>query len=410
MAEIKAFRAIRPTRDKVHLVATRPYYTYKKSVLKAKIKDNPFTFLHIISPEFGELVNRPENMEQRFELVRSAYQSFISDGILIQDKEPHVYVYRQSKDGQTYTGIIAAASVKEYRDKKIKRHEETLTKREEMFTTFLDIVGFNAEPVLLSYSESRGIISGILTEIVASRAEYEYMTTDLIKHELWVLDKKESEHLVSAFENIKDVYIADGHHRTASSAGIREMREQYGHTHFPNEDYFLAYFLEERQMNILEFNRLIRNVDIEYSEFLAELEEVFTITPLRKACKPQKHHEISMCLDGAWFRLNLKNTMVGNHPVESLDTALLTQLVLKPILGISDLKNDDRIDFVSGAVPLKKIQNKIKQGKYRIAFCLHPLTMEDIRRVADQELSMPPKSTWIEPKLRSGLTIFNLNE
>lgn len=411
MADIIAFRAVRPTRDKVHLVATRPYYTYKKNVLKAKLQDNPFTFLHIINPEFGLREKTPSNSVERFELVKQAYHRFMDDGVLIQDAQPHVYLYRQTKDGKEFLGVVAGASVDEYRVNRIKKHEATLTAREEMFTEYLNIVGFNAEPVLLSYSDPGGKIEQLLQEKSQERPEYEYMTTDRIKHELWVLNNDESAEMIMRFHAIPTTYIADGHHRSASSAGVRNLRNINGQKHYPNENFFLAFFLEENKLNILEFNRLIRKTNLTLDEFIRALESDFVVTPLSEKRKPAYKHQFSMCFDGKWFSLECRPHLYEmDHPVLTLDSDILTRAVLQPILGIQDLKSDQNIEFVPGTETLEKLEKRIQKGDYRIAFCLYPIEMKEVKAVADQDLIMPPKSTWVEPKLRSGLTIYTIDE
>lgn len=412
MAKISPFKAIRPTRDKVHLVATRPYYTYKKNVLRAKLEDNPFTFLHIINPEFGSPFTTEPNSAERFQLVSNAYQDFIDRGILVQDSEAHLYLYRQIKDGHEYLGVVAGASVDEYNNDLIKKHEATLTSRENMFMEYLNIVGYNAEPVLLSYSDIHNEIEPLLAKKVNERPEYEYTTTDLIKHDMWLFNQEESEEIIRAFAKIDSSYIADGHHRSASSAGLKKWRENKGLAHYPNEDFFLAFFLEEKRLHILEFNRLVRSLgEMSPESFLDKLKLNFKVSELKEPGKPTNTHTITMCLRGKWYLLEFQKDKVDySHPVKCLDAEILTDLVLSPILGISDLKTDNNIDFMSGKEPIKKIIKSIKKGKYDIAFFLFPITMDEVKRVADNNMIMPPKSTWVEPKLRSGLTIYNINE
>ena len=242
MTKISPFKAIRPMRDKAHLVATRPYYAYKKSVLEAKQKHNPYTFLHIINPEFGNEKITDIYSEERFNLISKAYEDFIQKGVLIQDKKPHFYIYRQTKGQNEYLGIVAGASIEEYKNETIKKHEATITKRETMFKNYLDIVGYNAEPVLLSYYDPNDEIDLLLEEKIKDRPEYEFRTTDEVKHELWLFHSSESEKVIRAFDSIKSAYIADGHHRSASSAGLKDYRESRGLDHYPNEDFFLAFF------------------------------------------------------------------------------------------------------------------------------------------------------------------------
>ncbi len=411
MAKIHPFKAIRPTRDKVHLVATRPYYTYKKKVLHAKLQDNPFTFLHIINPEFGSLITTEPNSVERFALVEESYNFFRDKGVLIQEKHPSIYIYRQTAGVHEYIGIIAGASIAEYENDSIKKHEATITSREKMFTDYLNVVGFNAEPVLLSYAGQKNI-DDFIEQKSKERAEYEFTTTDLKKHELWVLTPEETSTIQKAFEALPALYIADGHHRSASSAGLKKLRKENNSPSFPNEDFFLAFFVNEEKVNILEFNRLAKTLNNHSEkEIIKQLTSIFEVSALSEAKKPSRPHEMTMCIEGNWYLLNCKPEIIDeNHPVKCLDAEILTQFVLDPILGICDLKTDDRIEFVSGEYPLIKFEKKITQGDFKIGFVLYPLSIEEVKRVADNQLIMPPKSTWVEPKLRSGLTIYPINE
>ena len=412
MAKISPFKAIRPTRDKIHLVATRPYYTYKDNILKAKLEDNPFTFLHIVNPEFGEKQKTKPNSKERFALVSDAYQDFMDRGILKQDELPHIYMYRQTKDGNEYMGVIAGASVNEYKSDKIKKHEATITSREEMFTNYLNIVGYNAEPVLLSYSDIENQIEPILYNKTKERPENEYMTTDMIKHEMWIFTEDEANAVIHAFEQLDATYICDGHHRCASSAGLKDWREGKGFNHFPNEDTFLAFFLNERRLTILEFNRLVKTMNgLTKEQLIDKLETSFTIETLFIGEKPSKEHEITMFVEESWFKLTCKDSIIDHdHPVKCLDAEILTNFVLEPILGISDLKTNKKIDFISGNQELNSLDSTMEKSGFKIGFFLYPVEISDIKRVADNQMTMPPKSTWVEPKLRSGSTIYNINE
>ena len=247
--KISAFSALRPVRDKVHLVATRPYYSYKKNVLKAKLEDNPFTFLHIINPEFGSEVKTKPNSKERFDLVKKQYQLFIDKGILIQETSPRLYLYRQTKGSHISMGIIGGASLQDYQEDIIKKHEATLTSRETMFTDYLEQVGYNAEPVLIAYADQNNI-DQLIAQYAQQRPEYEFTTTDRITHELWVLSVENTNELQTAFESVPVAYIADGHHRSASSARLFQNRKDSKET-VKNAGNFLAYFVPESHLTIL---------------------------------------------------------------------------------------------------------------------------------------------------------------
>lgn len=410
MAKISPFRAIRPTRDKVHLVAAKPVYSYKKIVLEAKLVDNPFTFLHIVSPDFGNNSMAKLNVDERFQLISERYQTFIDNGVFIQEEEASLYIYRQTQSARSFTGIICGASIDEYKQGLIKRHEATITSREELFTNYLNVVGYNAEPVLLSHSPSVEI-SNLIEQCIQNRPEYEFSTTDLIKHELWPLSSLNSQLIESAFVNIPELYIADGHHRSASSAGLKSIRNNNSFNYF-NEDNFLAFVIDENQLEIIEFNRLVKTLNgYTPAELLKQLAHKFDITEIEEARNPFSEHEITVCLKGKWYSMTCKNEIVDlDHPVKSLDAEILTEHILTPLLGIEDLKLSKDILFMSGAEPIGKLEDKVTFGDFAIAFVLYPITIEQIKKVADNNMIMPPKSTWVEPKLRSGLTIYNINE
>jgi uncharacterized protein (DUF1015 family) len=405
------FKAIRPVRDKVHLVATRPYYTYKKNVLKAKLEENPYTFLRIINPEFNLERKTKPNSHERFLHVQDKYVEFLKQGVLFQEENEALYIYQQTKNGHQFTGVIAGASIEDYESGKIKKHEATLTSREAMFVDYLDIVCYNAEPVLLAHP-AHDKLEITLLRLMQVRPEYEFTTTDEVKHELWVLSNDEISEIQGYFSEMDALYIADGHHRSASSAGLRNQRQQKKKNGFKNEDYFLAFLMDERKMQILEFNRLVKTMNnLSNEEFLKSLEKIGSLTSLNHSQKPLHEHQITFYIDSHWYALNIDKTLIpSNDPVKCLDTDLLTELILRPILGIQDLKTDPNISFVSGAESLESIVSSVNSGKFNIAFILYPISIEQVKAVADANGIMPPKSTWVEPKLRSGLTIYNINE
>jgi uncharacterized protein (DUF1015 family) len=407
MAEIAPFKAIRPIRDKVHLVATRPYYSYKKNMLQAKLQDNPYTFLHIINPEFNNPIKTKANSNERFNLVSERYQDFIDRGILIQDEKPHLYLYRQTKGNKSCTGIIGGASVNEYLNGDIKKHEATLTSREEIFTNYLDIVGYNAEPVLISY-KGNDKINDIIRGLSEGRPEYEFSTTDLIKHELWVLKDPDSIAIQKHFKEINCTYIADGHHRSASSARLHENKKNT----YPNSAHFLSYFVEEKQLQILEFNRLIKSLNgISKNKFIEQLKEIGSVQSLKEASKPHQVNRIHFYFEEDWYALSIKSELIDDKdPVKKLDSSILTELILNPILGIKDLKTSDQVDFLPGIFSVDEFQQYGIKNNYPLGFVLYPASIDQIKLVADCGLNMPPKSTWVEPKLRSGLTIYNIKE
>jgi uncharacterized protein (DUF1015 family) len=409
MAEIHPFRAVRPTRDKAHLVATRPLASYKKHILKAKLEQNPYTFIHIIHPEVDKAFKTKPNSPERFQAVKKRFHEFEADGVIFQDEQPALYVYRQTKhDGHEFTGVIGGASIAEYEDDSIKKHEATLTSRETMFTNYLEIVGFNAEPVLLSHEPSDAI-ENFLAACTAARPEYEFSTTDQIKHELWVLDQAQTTRVKELFEAIPALYIADGHHRCASSARLaRKMKD----SPFNNPHFFLAFLIDERRMQILEFNRFVKTLNGHTTDsFLTALTQSFEVKSLTGGRNPKQEHEIVLYLKGKWYSLLANESICSSKdPVKSLDAQILTDAILTPILDIVDLKTDQNISFISGAEGLDAVADAVDKGTAEAGFILYPIRMEQVKAVADHQLIMPPKSTWVEPKIRSGLTIYMINE
>jgi uncharacterized protein (DUF1015 family) len=391
------------------LVATRPIYTYKKNVLKAKLEENPFTFLRIINPEYNSTQKTQANSIERFENVREKYLEFKKRNILFQEEKESIYIYKQTINQHEFLGVIAGASVEEYAKDLIKKHEATITSREEMFTNYLEVVGFNAEPVLLSYPANDELDNFLIKLTKEIRQEYEFSTTDEVKHELWVLSEKESTKIIQLFSKIQATYIADGHHRSASSARLNQKLPK---TKTSNHDFFLAFFIDERRLRILEFNRLVKSVqNLELKKFITLLKENFELIELSSPEKPAKEHEIVMNFKNNWFKLVCKSKIIDeNHPVNCLDAEILTKFILQPILKIEDLKTDSNIEFVSGNLGIKGISNPIKNNKADLGFILFPVSINQVKKVADHAMIMPPKSTWVEPKLRSGLTIYEIEK
>lgn len=409
MAQIRAFKAIRPVRNKVHLVATRPYYSYKKNVLKAKLEDNPYTFLHIINPEFGSTVKTKPNSTERFLQVKQKFELFKQTGILQTDAQAHIYIYRQTKEDFVVSGFFVGVSVDDYLNGSIKIHEQTLTAREDIFTNYLETVGFNAEPVLLTY-EGTEPIRNLLETYLSTRPEYEFTTTDRITHELWLMSAEDTAFICDAFAQIPALYIADGHHRSASSVRYAQHLRAQNKPYPDAANYFLAYLVEEKAVQISAFHRLLKSTNgLDLKGFEAILANEGLVERLPNACLPTNKHDIHIYMDKTWLRFSPNLNFINDQdPIETLDSFILSDLILKPIFGIIDLKTSDQVEFVPGNEALEKITESIDSAKFEVAFILHPADIEDVKKVADAGLNMPPKSTWVEPKLRSGLTIYSL--
>jgi uncharacterized protein (DUF1015 family) len=409
MAKIIPFKAIRPTRDKAQLVTSRPYYTYTQLMLDAKLKGNPYSFLHIINPEFEEEDKTEPNTSERFQKVRNKFDEFEREGIFMQEERPSLYIYKKVSETHEFLGVIGGASIDEYNNGKIKKHEQTITEREATFSNYLKVVEFNAEPVLL-FHDNREKLNNLFLKYTLDRPEYEFTSTDKSKHELWVISEPSIiNEIQSVYDTIDDVYIADGHHRSASSA--RFYHDSENKTDL--KAHFLAYFISSERLRILDYNRLIKTTNnLSTTELITEIENAFIVTAISSEDVYSRGlHNLLMYIDDSWYNLQAKEHIINrDNPVESLDTFILSNYILKPILGIKSLQVSDDIDFISGNKGLKGISDSVDSGKHEVGFGLYPVSPKQLKDVADANLIMPPKSTWIEPKMRTGLIIYPLND
>ena len=410
MSKILPFKAVRPTRDKVSLVASRSYQSYTQAEREARLDYNPFSFLHIVNP--GYKYDKEISGEARYNLVKNRYLEFKEEGIFIQDQSPCYYIYKiVDRDNQEFNGIVAAASVEDYNNNVIKKHEDTIASREVIFKDYLKTVGFNAEPVLLTYPKNN-TISAIIKEKQKERAEFEFTTTYRDTHYLWLIDNPEDIHAISdAFSNIKTLYIADGHHRSSSSKLLCEDLKSNNLQHTGNEtyNYFMSYLICEEELKINQFNRLVKDLNgLSKEEFLIQLDTMFRIENRGiMPYQPSKQHHFSMYLDGEFYSLYLrKSNYIFNTALDQLDAQILYKTILEPILGITDLRNDNRIMYLSGKKDIVNLKSMVDSNTFKVGFGMIPATIEQMKLIADQNLTMPPKSTYIEPKLRSGVTIY----
>lgn len=410
MPKIIPFRAVRPTRDKVGLVAARSYESYSKKGRKFRMDRNPYSFLHIVNP--GYKYHKEIKGKKGFTLVRNRYQEFKEDNIFMKEEEASFYIYKIiDRKGTIFSGLIAAASIFDYENNIIKKHEDTIADREELFKEYLDTVGFNAEAVLLTYPDNDTIAS-IIAQKTVERAEYEFTTTYRDTHYLWPLSDPTSVAAIQeAFAQMPQLYIADGHHRSSSSFLLAKEHQQNDENYHEDASYnfFMSYLLPESDIRIHEFNRLIKDLNgLSKEEFLIALDTSFRIENRGlTAYKPSKKHHFSMYLDGEFYSLYLRKSNYNfENTLEALDPQILYRTILEPILGISDLRNDSRIKYAGGKKDMVYTKSVIDKGEYEVGFGMLPLTMEELKQIADDGYTMPPKSTYIEPKLRSGITIY----
>ncbi|AXT20541.1 DUF1015 family protein [Flavobacteriaceae bacterium AU392] len=403
MAKVIPFKAIRPTRDKVSLVASRSYQSYTQAEREARLDYNPYSFLHIVNP--GYKYDREVSGKDRYNLVRNRYLEFKEDEIFVQDETSCYYVYKiVNRDGYILSGIIAAASAEDYENNIIKKHEDTIEYREHIFKDYLKTVGFNAEPVLLTHPDNN-TISSIISDTQKHRAEFEFTTTYRDTHYLWLIDDIDIiNKLEKEFKSIETLYIADGHHRSASSHLLFKEDNTK-----ESSKYFMSYLISESDLRIYEFNRIVKDLNnLSKEEFLIQLDTMYRIENRgAELYKPSKKHHFSMYLDGEFYSLYLRHSEYEfNSSLDALDTQILYKTILDPILGITDLRNDTRIEYSHGKNDLVSIKTKVDSGEFTVGFGLLPITIDELKQIADDELTMPPKSTYIEPKLRSGITIY----
>jgi len=410
LAKIIPFKAVKPTRAIVGLVAARPYQSYTVDERESRMDYNPFSFLHIVNP--GYKYQQEVAGKERYKLVKNRYSEFKEDGIFITDDKPSLYVYKiVNRHGQEFNGIIAATSAEDYENDVIKKHEDTIAKREQTFKSYLQTVGFNAEPVLLTYPDNN-VISNIIKDTQKTHAEFEFTMTYRDTHYLWKIDNNDTiAKIQNEFEQMETIYIADGHHRSSSSYLLYKDEKEKNPNHNGSESYnfFMSYLIPESDLVIHEFNRLIKDLNgLTKEEFLIKLDAMFRIenrgnTPY----SPSKAHHFSMYLDGEFYSLYLRKANYNfKNALDQLDAYLLYKTILQPILGIDDLRHDSRIEYVNGRHEMVTIKSSVDSGEFIVGFGMCPSNVEQMKQIADEGLKMPPKSTYILPKLRSGVTIY----
>ena len=405
MSKIIPFKAVRPTPDKVGLVSCRNYDDYSSAELAAWLSFNPYSFLHVIHPAYVH--SQKITLDKRFKGVAHKYQDFKEEGVFMTEDEAVFFLYEIQSKSQTFTGIVAGTSIEDYKNNVIKKHEDTLQYRVEYFKDYLHQTGFNTEPVLITYPDNDA-----LTNWIAAKKQetpvYNYSTTNKEKHQLWkVAGAEEIAWLTEQFANIPELYIADGHHRSASAELLYD--EDHGTDH-PHLNYFMSFLIAESNVKIYEYNRIIRDLNGHSQEaFMAQLAEHFIIKDKEQELwKPQSKFEFGMYLDGRFYALFYKQEGTTTSLLANLDAQILYDKVLQPLLGIEDLRNDERIEYIPGKQSILTIKELVDEGEFAVGFMLYPSDIAEIKALADQSLIMPPKSTYIEPKFRSGLMVYEL--
>lgn len=406
MAKITPFKAIRPTADKVSLVTSRSYDDYGAAELAAYLEFNPFSFLHVLNPAY---INQQKlGWEKRFKMVEHKYQDFKREGILVQEEKAVFYVYEIHSKNHTFTGILAGTSIDDYKENIIKKHEDTLQYRVDLFKDYLHQTRFNTEPVLMTYQDNPELNEWISRKKLEIPL-YEFSTTNKEKHTLWKIDSEtEINWLQNQFQNIGDLYIADGHHRSASAELLYDQDKNFANE---NLNYFMSFLIADNNVKIYEFNRIIKDLNgHSKADFIRKIAANFVIKSKKQELwKPKHKFEFGMYFDGEFYALRLKEEkFTFENPLEQLDAQILYDTVLNPILGLGDLRTDERIEYIPGTRSITSIKDMVDSGEYEVGFMLYPIDISEIKAIADLDLIMPPKSTYIEPKFRSGLVVYEL--
>lgn len=414
MAVIKPFKGIRPPANLVEKVASRPYDVLNSEEARAEADGNPMSLYHIIKPEIDFDPGTDEHDEKVYDKALENFKKFRQEGWLVQDETEKYYVYAQTMNGKTQYGLVICAHIDDYMEGRIKKHELTRKDKEEDRMKHVRINNANIEPVFFAYPQ-HDEIDGIVAEVVKSKPDYDFVAQgDGFGHHFWTInDANTISRITELFAEIPSLYIADGHHRSAAAALVGDEKRRQNPHHNGNEEYnyFMAVCFPDNQLNIIDYNRVIKDLNnLTDEEFLQKIARYFDVELVgRQIYKPNKLHNFSLYLSGNWYSLTAKEgTYNDQDPIGVLDVTISSNLILDEILGIKDLRTDKRIDFVGGIRGLEELKKRVDSGEMRVALALYPVSMKQLVDIADTGNIMPPKTTWFEPKLRSGLVIHEL--
>ena len=415
MAVIKPFKGVRPPKNLVELVASRPYDVLDSEEAREEAGDNEKSLYHIIKPEINFEPGTSEYDPRVYESAVEQFRKFQKEGWLVQDDKEHYYIYAQTMNGKTQYGLVVGAFVNDYLTGNIKKHELTRRDKEEDRMKHVRACNANIEPVFFAYPDNH-VLDNLLKKYAQMPPEYDFVAPDDgFRHQFWVIsDEADIKTVTEEFRKMPSLYIADGHHRSAAAALVGAEKAKNNPRHKGDEEYnyFMAVCFQASQLTILDYNRVIKDLNgMTAAEFLKALEKNFTVELKGKdEYRPKKLHEFSMYLDGNWYSLVAKpGTYDDNDPIGVLDVDISSRLILDELMGIKDLRSDKRIDFVGGLRGLGELKRRVDSGEMRWALALYPVSMQQIMDIADSGKIMPPKATWFEPKLRSGLVIHKLD-
>ena len=413
MAVFKTFKAFRPVPDKAGLIASKPYDVLNSEEAREEAKGNPLTFLHVGKPEIDLDPAIDLHDPQVYAKGRENLMNLINNGHLVEDSEPCIYVYAQTMNGRTQYGLVGCASVDDYWNDVIKKHEKTRKDKEEDRCEHVRVTNAHTGPIFLTYRDLNSI-DEIVNEVIKNNPDNDHVAADGIRHQSWVIkDAELNAKITKILADVDYFYVADGHHRSAAASIVGRERQQANPNHTGNEEYnfFLAVLFPASQLYIMDYNRLVKDLNgLSKEEFLEKLTEFFTIEAKDSTYKPTKKGEVGMYLDNKWYCLNFHSKFMDtNDPVEKLDVALLQKHILTPFLGIDDPRTSKRIDFVGGIRGLEELEKRVNSGEMQVAFAMYATSIEELMAIADAGQIMPPKSTWFEPKLRDGLFVHFLD-
>ena len=415
MATIKPFKGLRPPKDLVEQVESRPYDVLESEEARAEAGDNEKSLYHIIKPEINFPEGTSEYDPRVYEEAARQFQMFQDKGWLVQDKDEHYYIYAQTMNGKTQYGLVIGAYVDDYMNGVIKKHELTRRDKEEDRMKHVRVNNANMEPVFFAYPDN-AVLDKLIMRYAATKPEYDFIAPiDGFGHKLWVVsDAADIATITEEFRKMPSLYIADGHHRSAAAAlvGAEKAKQNPNHRGDEEYNYFMAVAFQASQLTILDYNRVLKDLNgLTSEQFLDAIRKNFMVEDKgTEIYKPAKLHEFSLYLNGHWFSLVAKDgTYDNNDPIGVLDVDISSRLILEDILQLGDLRSSKRIDFVGGLRGLKELKRRVDSGEMRAALALYPVSMQQIMDIADSGKIMPPKATWFEPKLRSGLVVHKLS-
>lgn len=415
MSIVRPFKGIKPKRELVNKVASLPYDVMNRAEAKALAEGNAYSFLHVVRSEIDLDDSVSPYDETVYKKARTNLDQMIKDGVLLQDEKPMFYIYRQIMNGRVQTGIVGSTSIDDYMNNVIKKHEYTRPKKEVDRINNFDYCDANTAPIFLTYRKNNRINSIINDWIKLHMPIYDFKSEDDITHIVWELSSEALvEEINEIFENeVDSLYIADGHHRSASSVkvGLKRREENKNFTGDEEYNYFMSVMFPDEDLFIMDYNRVVHTLNgLSFDEFMKKVKEKFEVekTESHEAFRPKDKHTFGMYIENNWYKISAKEGIFdAKDPVDRLDVAILQNNILAPLLGIEDPRTSENIDFVGGIRGLKELEEKVNNGK-KVAFSMYPTTMDDLLAIADAGKVMPPKSTWFEPKLRSGLFVHRL--